>query len=233
MTSGISAFKLLDRGFKDTIVLIPGWASDYRIFLNLDLNYNYLLPVNFSIPGFKKALLEFLNKKSIDRVSLFGWSLGGYLAQDFAKEFPDRVDELILSGIRKKFERAALKEAGARLRKNKWAYLYKFYHQCFSKDERKELGWFKKHLLMRYLKEMKLEDLIYGLDYLSQSRIHPESLAPLKKIRFFHGRQDKIAPFKEVADIKSCLPQAKLVCMPQAGHIPFLNRDFKNKFYHG
>ncbi len=86
---------------------------------------------------------------------------------------------------------------------------------------------------MRYLEEMKLEDLIYGLDYLSGGRICPESLAPLKKIRFFHGLEDKIAPFEEIAAIKSCLPQAELVSMPQTGHIPFLNRNFKDKFYHG
>ncbi len=233
MTSGTSKFKLLDRGFKDTIVLIPGWATDYRIFSGLDLSYNYLLPVNFSLSNFKRDLPEFLNKKSIDRVSLFGWSLGGFMAAEFALENPRKIDELILLGIRKKFERAALKEAEAGLRKNKRGYLYKFYHQCFSEDERQELGWFKKHLLMRYLKEMKSEDLLYGLDYLSGSRIQPESLAALKKIRLIHGLQDKIAPFKEAAAIKSCLPQAELVCMPQAGHIPFLSRDFKDKFYHG
>ena len=233
MISRVSVFKLLDRGFKDIIVLIPGWATDYKIFANLDLGYNYLLPINFSIPDFRRELLTFLNKKSIGRVSLFGWSLGGFLAQDFAKEFPDRVDELILLSIRKQFERRTLKEVEAGLRENKRAYLYKFYLECFSKDDREELVWFKKYLLMNYLKVMKLEDLIYGLHYLSKGQICPESLASLKKIRIFHGLEDKIAPFKEIVDIKSCLPQAKFICMPQTGHIPFLNRDFKDKFYYG
>lgn len=233
MISGVSRFKLLDRGFNDIIVLIPGWATDYKIFLNLDLNYNYLLPVNFSIPDFARDLLGFLNKKSIDRVSLFGWSLGGFLAADFALKNPDRVDELILLSIRRQFERRALKEAEAELRKNRQAYLYKFYLKCFSKGDREGLAWFKRRLLANYLKEMRLKDLIYGLHYFSKNQIRPESLALLKKIRFFHGREDEIAPFKEAADIKSCLPQAKLVCMPQTGHIPFLNRNFKDKFCYG
>ena len=233
MISRVSTFKLLNRGFRDTIVLIPGWATDYKIFLNLDLNYDYLLPVDFSISDFKKELLGFLNKQSINKVSLFGWSLGAFLAQDFALENPGRVDELILLSIRNRFERRVLKEAGAGLRKNKRAYLYKFYLNCFSKDEREGWAWFKKHLLAGYLKKMRLEDLIYGLHYLSENQIRSESLASLKKIRFFHGSEDKIAPFKEISAIKSRLPQTEVIVMPQTGHIPFLNRDFRDKFYYG
>lgn len=231
MISGLSEFKLLDRGFKNIIVLIPGWATDCKIFLGLDLNYDYLLPVNLSLPDFKKGLLAFLKKRSIEKVSLFGWSLGAFLAQDFALENPARVEELILLSVRNRFEQGVLKEAEAGLKKNKQAYLYKFYLNCFSEYEREERAWFKKHLMADYLKQMKLEDLIYGLDYLSKNRIRHESLAALKKIRFFHGRQDKIAPFKEISAIKSRLPQVKIIGMQQTGHIPFLNRDFRDKFY--
>ena len=49
MISRKSEFKLIDRGFKDTILLIPGWAADYRIFDSLDLEFNYLLPMKLRL----------------------------------------------------------------------------------------------------------------------------------------------------------------------------------------
>jgi len=42
-----------------------------------------------------RALLDFL---SIDRATVVGLSLGGMIASDFALEYPQRVDRLILSG---------------------------------------------------------------------------------------------------------------------------------------
>src|SRR3989338_10238336 len=132
MISAKSKFKAVNRGFKDTIVLVPGWATDYRIFYNLDLNYNYLLPVDFSPAGFADSLSEFLDTLSIGRVSLFGWSQGGFLASDFASHNAGKINELVLAGIRKRYDCKALEEIKLKLTKNKKAFLYKFYLDCFS-----------------------------------------------------------------------------------------------------
>lgn len=229
-----SKFKLFDRGFKNTVILIPGWATDYRIFANLELkNYNYLLPVEFCPFSFKKDLLELLNEKFLEKISLFGWSMGGFLAADFALSYPDRINELILLSIRRRFDCALLKEIAGKLKKNKSVYLYKFYHDCFSKNDEENLIWFKKHLLKDYINKMELESLIKGLDYLTAAQIDPESLASTEKIKIFHGRQDRIAPLNEAIQIKSYLPQARFICIPAAGHILFLNPQFKDKFNNG
>lgn len=226
-----SKFKLIARGFKNTIVLIPGWAADYRIFSILDLKkYNYLLPVEFCPFSFKKDLSHLLNGEFLDKISLFGYSLGGFVAADFALKYPERIDELVLLGIRKKFDSLLLKEIEGKLKKNKSAYLYKFYLDCFSRNDKEGRTWFKKHLLPDYLDKMELEGLIKGLDYLSAAQINPESLAGIEKLRIFHGGEDRIAPLEEARDIKSYLPQAKFICIPGAGHISFLNLQFKDKF---
>lgn len=229
-----SKFKLFDRGFKNTIILIPGWATDYRIFTTLNLKkYNYLLPVELCPFSFKKDLCELLNEKFLDKILLFGWSMGGFLAADFALSYPYRIDELVLLGIRKKFDSALLKEIEAKLKKNKSAYLYKFYLDCFSKNDKEGLIWFKKHLLKDYIDKMELGNLLKGLDYLSAAQINPESLTKIEKIKIFHGEEDRIAPLDEAREIKSYLPQAKFICIPAAGHISFLNLQFKDKFNHG
>jgi len=230
MISQVSEFKLLDRGFNKTIVLIPGWASDYRIFNALDLDYNYLLPVGFNPFNFERDLKGLLDKESIGKISLFGWSMGGFLASDFSSKNPDKVDELVLVSVQKKFSPELLEDIKIKLKENKRAFLYKLYFNCFSKEDKEGLDWFKEHLLMSYIDELKLEDLLRGLDYLSQTQINPEALTGIKRIRIFHGQDDIVAPFDAARQIKLELPQAEFICLPGIGHTPFLNRQFKEKF---
>jgi len=230
MISQVSEFKLLDRGFNKTIVLIPGWASDYRIFNALDLDYNYLLPVGLNPFNFEKDLKGLLDKESIGKISVFGWSMGGFLASDFSSKNPDKVDELVLVSVQKKFSPELLEGIKIKLKENKRAFLYKLYFNCFSKEDKEGLDWFKEHLLMSYIDELTLEDLLRGLDYLSQTQIKPEALAGIKRIRIFHGQDDIVAPFDAAQQIKLELPQAEFICLPGIGHTPFLNRQFKEKF---
>lgn len=230
MISAESKFKVVDRGFKDTIVLAPGWAMDYRIFDSLDLNYNYLLPVDFSPAHFTDNLSAFLDGSSIVRVSLFGWSQGGFLASDFASRNTGKMNELILVGIRKRYDREALEEIKLKLAKNKKAFLYKFYLDCFSAADNEGRRWFKSRLLKEYLDDIGVEQLIGGLNYLSGAVIDTKALSGIKKIRIFHGSEDKIAPFSEALEIKSCLAQAEFIRVEGSGHLLFLNPDFKKIF---
>lgn len=233
MKSRISKFKLVDRGFKDTLVLIPGWATDYRIFSALDINYNYLFPLEFCPFGFNEGLVKSLKEKSITKISLFGWSLGAFLAQDFALIYPQVVDELILLSIRKKYAWESLKEIKGQIVKNKKAFLYKFYLQLFSDSDKDAAIWFKENLLKNYINEIKSDELTEGLEYLSQSHIQTDSLAGFKRLRIFHGEKDSVAPFSEACEIKDSLPLAEFINIAATGHIPFLSKDFKARFYNG
>lgn len=225
-----SEFKFLNRGFKKNLVLIPGWAFDYRIFSSLDLNYNYLIPAKISLPNFAKDLSERLDKLSFEKISLFGWSLGGFLAQDFALKYPDRTEELFLLSIRRSFPQGIVEEIKTKLKKDKRAYLYKFYLECFSVFDKESLGWFKKNLLKDYLDKMQIRNLLAGLNYLSSAKAEPLSLGKIKRIRIFHGRHDAIAPFLEAKQIKSKIPQAEFIYFKNLGHILFLNPKFKERF---
>ena len=233
MTSEGCGFKILERGFKETLVLVPGWATDYRIFSLLDLNYNYIFPEKPDPLDFNDKLLSFLNKKSMGKVSLFGWSMGGFLAVEFALKNSGRVDELILLGIRKSFDPKVLDEVRKKILEDRKAYLSKFYLSFFSEGEGEGLAWFRRNLLKGYLEEMSQAGLMAGLDYLSRARIDSGSLASIKRVRVFHGTEDRIAPFKEAEEIKDSLPGLNLVSMPAAGHAVFLSRGFKERFENG
>ena len=90
--------KFINRGFKDNLVLIPGWATDWRIFDGLDLNYNYISLTEFSPSNFVGGLSQYLENNSIDKVSMFGWSMGAFLAADFTVRNQNKIKELCWGG---------------------------------------------------------------------------------------------------------------------------------------
>ncbi|MCM8796479.1 MAG: alpha/beta hydrolase [Candidatus Omnitrophica bacterium] len=231
MPSYKSEFKLVKKGFKDILVLVPGWAADYRIFSRLELNYDYLYPRHSYPADFVNSLCAYLKNNSIQKVSLFGWSMGAFLAYDFSILNPELVDALYLIGIRKRYDHSALKEVADNLRKNKRAFLYKFYQDCFSQSDQDSYLWFKRHLMHDYLNDITEETLIYGLDYLGTSQLDPQNLKSIKKVKIYHGRQDKIAPFSELLKIKQDAPFAEFVVFPGLGHIPFISPSFQERFY--
>lgn len=227
MISAQLQFKSLERGFQKTLVLIPGWASDYRIFDSLDLKYNYVLPVEFDPFYFEESLKKFLKEHAQEKISILGLSLGGFVAAEFAAMNPGLVDELILVSIRHRYNLKALQDIEFKLQENRKAFLYKFYLNCFSAADKEGLRWFKQNLLKKYLEEMAPDVLVRGLDYLSSTYLRPGSLSAVRKLKFLHGSKDLIAPIKEAQTIKSYLPHAEFICVENSGHLFHLNPNFK------
>ncbi len=219
---GEAIFKYLDRGYQKAIVLIPGWAADYRIFDSLDLKFNYLLPLNFSPFTFEKSLLNVLRDKGIAKVSLFGWSLGGFLGVEFALKHKDLIDELILISVRKKYKEKEIAVIKELLKKSKKGYLYKFYARCFFKKI--SLSRFKENLFKSYCEQFDLEYLFAALDYLGRTKIEPKELDRIERVKIIHGEADKIAPIKEARSIKNST-RAEFIAIKNSGHIPFLEVD--------
>jgi 4,5:9,10-diseco-3-hydroxy-5,9,17-trioxoandrosta-1(10),2-diene-4-oate hydrolase len=52
--------------------------------------------VEYSLPFFAQFVKDFMETQNIDRPSLVGWSLGGGVSLQFAIQFPERLDKLIL-----------------------------------------------------------------------------------------------------------------------------------------
>lgn len=233
MNSLKSKFEFIPRGFSDTAVLIPGWASDCRIFAGLDLPYNYLLPARINFSDFQRELLGALEKNSLQKTHLLGWSLGVFLAMEFAAKNPSWIKGLILLSIARDFDRNLLKEIESKIKKNKRAYLYKFYQDCFSAEDRAGWCWFEKNLFRDYLNNLELDELIAGLGYLSLAKLMPKDAGGIDEVKIFHGEKDRIMPFLDAAGIKSEFGQADFTALPGIGHICFLNSRFKDKFSHG
>ena len=55
---------------------------------------------DFSIKNFSDDLLHFLNENNLDKVSVFGYSMGGYVACYFASLYPERVTSIFTLGTK-------------------------------------------------------------------------------------------------------------------------------------
>lgn len=219
-------FEYINRGYSNSIVLIPGWATDYRIFNSLDLKFNYLIPINFYPFGFGKSLLEILEQKNMAKVSLFGWSLGGFIAAEFASKYVNLVDNLILVSIRKKYDKEKLTAIKRLLKKDKRGYLYKFYTQCFANQE--QMCWFRTNLLKTYCEGFDINYLLDTLDYLQDAQIHYSMFKSIDKLNIIHGEHDRIAPIEEAIEVKNKVRQVKFIPIENAGHMPFWKKDFND-----
>lgn len=219
----------LDGGFKESILLLPGWATDYRIFELLDLGYNYILPRDHSFVRLEKEFPAILEKYNLHTVSIFGWSLGGFIAYELGQKYPQKIKEITLVGIRKKYRRADLEEMRTALQQNKKAALSQFYRNCFSAKEQKTYRWFKNTLQQSYLAEFDIAHLLAGLDYLRTAEINPLAAPPVP-LKIIHGQNDKIAPLQETVEIKNALSHIRYSCIAGAGHLVFLNPEFKKIF---
>ena len=216
-------FKYINKGQQKTIVLIPGWATDYRIFDSLSLKFNYLLPLDSSPFTLEDNILDVLEEKGIGKISLLGLSMGGFLAAEFAAKHPNLVEELILISIRKKYKEKDIAGVGELLKKSKKSCLYKFYTQCFFKKE--GLSWFKENLFKSYCEQFDLEYLLRTLDYLEKSQINTQELTGIKRIKIIHGENDRIVPIAEAREVQEAITGAELIIVENSGHIPFLEAD--------
>jgi pimeloyl-ACP methyl ester carboxylesterase len=216
-------FNFIDRSFNDPLLLLPGWATDSRIFDTLDLPYNYILADNIRPFEFEANVREYLAAHNIDAISIFGWSIGGFLAAEFAGKHPGLIKELFLVGVRRKYDKHSIEIIKETLNKSKSGYLYGFYRDIFSKDEAQGLRNFKKGLMRDLIDSLELSYLQEGLDYLKDAefRVHgPGSRVP---VTFIHGEFDKIAPIEEVVSLHESLPGSRFVRVDGAGHAPFLS----------
>lgn len=223
MPSQKSQFQLFNRGYEETTVLVPGWGTDYRVFFGLDLHTNYLLPVSLSLDSFEDDLLEALEELCFSQVSLMGWSLGGFLSARFAGLYPDRVSALTLVSIRHRYDHAALADVAERVKKNKKAFMYKFYLSCFSRADTQGLEWFRQSLLDYYVETVSEETLLSGIAYLAQASL--DGLPGDFGTHVIHGADDVIAPVVEAKAVAS-RNGARFTSLVGLGHIPFLNEAF-------
>jgi non-heme chloroperoxidase len=228
---GFNRFQYQDRGYDRTLVLVPGWGFDARIFEPLDLDFNYLLQQGIDTERFNEDLIRVLARYNIKEVSMLGWSMGGFLALNFLKEYGQAVREIFLVSMRKRFPKEQIDSQKAMLIEDRKLYLAQFYRNCFLGHKR-AFKWFKERLFSSYVDIFDLESLLKGLDYLAQQELEPAFLDK-HAVRLVHGKKDGIAPYSELLELMEGLPSPHILLFETSGHLPFLEPDFKERLFTG
>ncbi|MCL2448424.1 MAG: alpha/beta hydrolase, partial [Polyangiaceae bacterium] len=175
-------------GTVPSAVLIPGWATDSRVFGGLfpDVAAVRVLGA-LRTEGFVDRLAAFLGAVAAGPVTIVGWSLGGFLAAEFAGKYPSRVRRLVLIGVRLRYPPSEVEPVRSALLRDRQACLSDFYARCFFPSRMKEYRLFRSGLQEEYFREMDKDALLSGLDYLERVAFPADSLLPSCPVKIIHG----------------------------------------------
>ncbi len=179
--------------------------------------------ISYRIAGFVEVLERFLQTLGIERASLLGHSLGGWIAAAFALQFPLRVDKLVLND-------AAGIDAGAieppidlnvSTRANMREILeFVFYNKAVVSEDLVELS-YSLHLERGDGPTIRsVLETILAPDEKLDSRI--SELKPPTSLLW--GEQDALTPIAMAENFQRLIRGSRLEVIPECGHIPCLEK---------
>ncbi|HEX2721154.1 MAG TPA: alpha/beta fold hydrolase [Candidatus Deferrimicrobium sp.] len=209
-----------------SVVLLPGWATDGRIFEGVLPGVTAVTTGPLRPEGFSRRLAVFLDRRARGPVTVVGWSLGGFLAAEFAREYPDRVRRVVLVGIRREYPEEDVEAVLRSLSADPGNCLAEFYAQCFYPSQMPAYRRFRGGLQAAYLREMDGVQLREGLSYLVTARLSGETL-PACPVAIVHGEKDAVAPLAEAEGVAREGGSATFHPLPGAAHAAFLADGFR------
>ena len=208
-----------------SVVLLPGWATDGRVFDGLFPGVATVTTGVLRPEGFTRRLSSFLDRSARAPVAIVGWSLGGFLAAEFAREYPEKVRSVVLVGIRRGYPEGAVEAVSRSLSADRNACLTSFYAQCFYPSQMTAYRRFRVGLQGSYLRELDGGALRDGLSYLASAGLSAGTL-PTCPVTIVHGEKDVVAPLAEAESVARECGNASFHPLPGAAHAAFLAEGF-------
>jgi 3-oxoadipate enol-lactonase len=227
-----------DQGHGEPVVLLPPFPLERRVFAaNLPaltgagfraIAIDYpgfgpeepALPAQLSISGIADRLAGLLHQLAIDRATLVGLSMGGYVALAFAARFPERLRALVLADTRA----AADTEAALRGRAQALDTLSTRGVDAYLEDSLPRLlapgAPPPAVAAARDLAVTRPEALLAGIAAL---RDRPDRQADARAIAcptlVVCGGADQVTPPAEMKELAASIPHATYVELPGVGHL--------------
>ncbi|MEC0269228.1 alpha/beta fold hydrolase [Paenibacillus anseongense] len=223
-----------------TIVWLPGWSMPPEVFDQLcktlpEYQHVYL---DFSEAETPEALLtnteQMVRKWKISALHrpLFigGWSLGGLLALHLAAR--GLADGLILFAATARFIRskdeAHFGQPDAYVRQMMKATMQDAlavetnFRQILWTETERELGISDK---LPRMGTWTAPSLLAGLQILRKVEVSAVLSEIVCPVLLFHGREDRICPYKGAEELAAGLSRVHLYAIPDCGHAPFVGRE--------
>ena len=190
--------------------------------LNLPGHGGEPYPANgFSMDAFADTVLQYLDENQIEKVSIFGYSMGGYVAMMMAKKHPDRVEKIITLATKFYWDEAIAAKEVKMLQPDVIEEKIPAFAQELALRH-SPLNW-KEQLLQtqQLLLNLGKENALNLPDY---KEINVPCLLML-------GDKDKMVSLEETVAVYEQLPNASLAVLPQTTHpIEKVDNDLL-KFY--
>ncbi|MBF0252894.1 MAG: alpha/beta fold hydrolase [Candidatus Omnitrophica bacterium] len=216
----MTKFRYIDRGRSEVAVLLSGWATDYRVYSGLNLDYNYLVPENISLCDFFDVLYDAIQNYE---VCLVGWSFGGVLAADFLVKFPEKIKKAVFCAVKEKYNQSLIDQTILMIKRNKNAYLKSFYRECLkghTDDEKQSLS---RELIDEYIAKSNEDDLVSKLEYLKNNPLNIEKLKEHEhKITFLYGDKDQVVLLEDSLKLRTHFSDDCFCEVVNTGHLTFL-----------
>lgn len=152
-----------------------------------------------------------MDDSDIEKVNIVGWSMGANIGLDFACRNKERVASLELLSMRRQWPKDDVDAIRQGVKNDLSGFMRGFYRKCFL-GYRKEYNDFTDNLQDQYLRELDIDTLLAGLDYLEQFTL--PAIPSGVEIHLIHGAKDIVAPVKE----RVVLSEAKETLFSNAGH---------------
>jgi len=177
--------------------------------INFPGHGNTTLPeADFSIPLFVTSVLHYLNEQQIEKASVFGYSMGGYVAISLAKQFPERINRIITLGTKINWNETEAAKEIAKLQPDIiQAKIPAFAEQLSNRHQ--AAGW--KTVLAQTANLIK--DLGNN-QYLSNTEWSGFSTPTILML----GDKDKMVTLEETVALQKQLPNAQLAVLPDTPH---------------
>jgi len=165
------------------------------------------MPETFSIELFAEHIRDYCAAKQISSCSLFGYSMGGYVAFYLANKYPDLVNKLITLGTKFNWDEATAAKETSRLQPDvmevRVSSLVELLHEHHAPNSWKEVVQKTAHMLTG-LGKVNLLSEVY-------KTIHAPVLLML-------GDQDKMVSIEETVQVYRQLPDGRLSVLPDTPH---------------
>jgi triacylglycerol lipase len=180
-------------------------------------------PINYTVAGFVEVLERFLRALAIDRTTLIGGSLGGWIAAAFALLFPGTVDKLVLvdaAGVWGDTPELPIDLHVSTRAHLRHVFQQLFYDKMLASDILIDLA-YQQHLERGDGNTIHsvLQNLRDGRERLN------ESIANLTMpVLIVWGEQDAMIPLETGRRIHQLIPGSNLHVIPECGHLPALEK---------
>lgn len=224
------------RGKGTPLVLLHGYPLDHHVWDDivpiLEDTFDVILPDLRGFGGSRKVdtptmddyaadIAGLLDQLGIQKAAIVGHSMGGYVALAFARLYPERVSGLGLVSSQVLADPPDRKEgrykSAAEVSEKGIKGVVETMAPKFTSDERLQA------VARETMERQQPAAYIGALKAMAERADFTPLLSSFKfPVIIVHGKADALIPVDRAREVKSAIPQAHLVELESAGHIPML-----------